>query len=55
MAFNQFYDLFDKVRVKTEIFNFIGIFYNSIKRHSHTDGVSFVRFEEANYLESSSV
>lgn len=31
---------------KTEIFNFIEMFYNPIKRHSHTGGVSPVRFEE---------
>ena len=40
---------------KTEIFNFIEMFYNPIKRHSHTGGVSPVKFEEAYYLESSSV
>ena len=31
---------------KTEIFNFIEMFYNPVKRHSHTGGVSPVRFEE---------
>ncbi len=31
---------------KTEIFNFIEMFYNPIKRHSHTGGVSPVKFEE---------
>ena len=40
---------------KTEIFNFIEMFYNPIKRHSHTGGVSPVKFEEAYYLESGSV
>tara|TARA_B110000003_G_C16540177_1_gene492387 strand:+ start:84 stop:341 length:258 start_codon:yes stop_codon:yes gene_type:complete len=40
---------------KTEIFNFIDMFYNPIKRHSHTGGVSPVKFEEAYYLESDSV
>ncbi len=32
---------------KTEIFNFIEMFYNPIKRHSHTGGVSPVKYEEA--------
>jgi putative transposase len=40
---------------KTEIFNFIEMFYNPIKRHSHTGGVSPAKFEEAYYLESSCV
>ena len=40
---------------KTEIFNFIEMFYNPIKRHSHTGGVSPVKFEEAYNLESGSV
>ena len=40
---------------KTEMFNFIERFYNPIKRHSHTGGVSPVKFEEAYYLESGSV
>jgi putative transposase len=40
---------------KTEIFNFIEMFYNPIKRHSHTGGVSPVKFEEAYFLESTSV
>jgi putative transposase len=31
---------------KTEIFNFIEMFYNPIKRHSHTGGISPVKFEE---------
>ena len=31
---------------KIEIFNFIEMFYNPVKRHSHTGGVSPVRFEE---------
>ena len=31
---------------KTEIFNFIDMFYNPIKRHSHTGGVSPAQFEE---------
>jgi putative transposase len=30
---------------KTEIFNFIEMFYNPIKRHSHTGGVSPMAFE----------
>ena len=28
------------LRAKGEIFNLIGMFYNPIKRHSHTGGVS---------------
>ncbi|MGK0442579.1 MAG: putative transposase [Pseudohongiellaceae bacterium] len=40
---------------KIEIFNFIEMFYNPIKRHSHTGGVSPAKSEEAYYLESSSV
>jgi len=31
---------------KSEIFNFIEMFYNPVKRHSHTGGVSPARFEE---------
>ena len=31
---------------KTEIFNFIDMFCNPIKRHSHTGGVSPAQFEE---------
>ena len=31
---------------KGEIFNFIEMFYNPVKRHSHTGGVSPVKFEE---------
>jgi putative transposase len=34
---------------KTEIFNFIEMFYNPIKRHSHTGGISPVRFEENHF------
>ena len=30
---------------KTEIFNFIEIFYNPMKRHSHTGGLSPVNYE----------
>lgn len=41
--------------VKTEIFNFIEMFYNPIKRHTHTGGVSPAKFEEAYFLESTSV
>ncbi len=40
---------------KTEIFNFIEMFYNPIKRHSHTGGVSPAQYEEAYLLESTSV
>jgi len=37
---------------KGEIFNFIKMFYNPMKRHSHTDGVSPAKFEEKCFLES---
>jgi putative transposase len=40
---------------KSEIFNFIEMFYNPIKRHSHTGGVSPAKFEEMYFLESSTV
>ena len=40
---------------KTEIFNFIEMFYNPIKRHSHTGGISPVRFEENYYSKLESV
>ncbi len=40
---------------KAEIFNFIEMFYNPIKRHSHTGGVSPVKYEEAYFLESGDV
>lgn len=40
---------------KTEIFNFIEMFYNPIKRHSYTGGVSLAKFEEAYCLESGNV
>jgi putative transposase len=32
---------------KRKIFNFIEMFYNPVKWHSHTGGVSPARFEEA--------
>lgn len=37
--------------VKVEIFNFIEMFYNPKKRHSHTGVVSHAKFEEARYSE----
>ena len=40
---------------KTEIFNFIEMFYNPIKRHSHTGGVSPVKFEEDYFSKLKSV
>jgi len=40
---------------KTEIFNFIEMFYNPVKRHSHTGGVSPVKFEEDYFLKQGSV
>ena len=41
----KIYDTRDEAR--SEIFNFIEMFYNSKKRHSHTDGVSPAQFENA--------
>lgn len=40
---------------KGEIFNFIEMFYNPVKRHSHTGGVSPAKFEEAYFLEAATV
>jgi len=40
---------------KTEIFNFIEMFYNPIKRHSHTGGVSPIKFEEDYFSKLESV
>ena len=40
---------------KTEIFNFIEMFYNPKKRHSHTGGISPAKFEEAYFLERQTV
>jgi|TARA_B110000263_G_C15092505_1_gene411475 putative transposase len=40
---------------KTEIFNFIDMFYNPIKRHSHTGGVSPAQFEEGYFSRLESV
>ena len=40
---------------KAEIFNFIEMFYNLIKRHSHTGGVSPAKFEEAYFSELETV
>lgn len=40
---------------KSEIFNFIEMYYNPIKRHSHAGGVSPAKFEEMYFLESSTV
>ncbi len=40
---------------RTEIFNFIEMFYNPIKRHSHIDGVSPVKFEEDYFSKLESV
>lgn len=41
--------------VKSEIFNFIEMFYNPIKRHSHANGMSPMKFEEQYFLESKRV
>ena len=40
---------------KTEIFNFIEMFYNPIKRHSHTGGVSPAKFEQDYFSKLESV
>lgn len=40
---------------KREIFNFIEMFYNPVKRHSHTGGVSPVKFEEDYFSKLGSV
>ncbi len=40
---------------KIEIFNFIEMFYNPIKRHSHTGGVSPAKFEEDYFSKLESV
>jgi putative transposase len=40
---------------KAEIFNFIEMFYNPKKRHSHTGGISPVKFEEAYFSELETV
>ena len=40
---------------KAEIFNFIEMFYNPKKRHSHTSGVSPAKFEEAYFSELETV
>jgi len=33
-------------QAKSEIFNFIEMFYNPIKRHSHTGGISPAQYEK---------
>ena len=40
---------------RREIFNFIEMFYNPVKRHSHTGGVSPVKFEEDYFSKLGSV
>lgn len=42
-------------QAKSEIFNFIEMFYNPIKRHSHTGGVSPAKFEEQYFEKLGSV
>ncbi|WP_193330725.1 IS3 family transposase [Pseudoalteromonas ulvae] len=44
-----------RVEAKTEIFNFIEMFYNPKKRHSHTGGISPAKFEEAYFLKQQTV
>lgn len=40
---------------KREIFNFIEMFHNPAKRHSHTGGMSPIKFEEDNFSKLGSV
>jgi len=40
---------------KVDIFNFIDVFYNPKKRHSHTSNVSPAKFEEAYFSELQAV
>ena len=40
---------------RREIFNFIEMFYNPVKRHRHTGGVSPVKFEEGYFSRRGSV
>ncbi|WP_350645670.1 IS3 family transposase [Pseudoalteromonas sp. G24-MNA-CIBAN-0072] len=40
---------------EAEILNFIEMFYNTRKRHSHTGGVSTAKFEESYYSELKTV
>jgi putative transposase len=40
---------------KGEIFNFIEMFYNPKKRHSHADSISFTKFEKAYFSEVKAV
>ena len=40
---------------KTEIFNFIELFYSLVKRHSHAGSMSPVKFEEDYYSRLESV
>jgi len=49
----KIYTTRDEARL--EIFNFIEMFYNPIKRHSHTGGVSPVKFEEDYFSQLESV
>ena len=44
-----------RAEAKTEIFNFIEMFYNPIKRHTHTGGVSPVQFENDYFQKLQSV
>lgn len=40
---------------KGEIFNFIEVFYNPLKRYFHTSGVSPAKYEEMYFLEKTTV
>ena len=44
-----------RAEAKIEIFNFIEMFYNPIKRHSHNGGLSPVKYEEAYFQRLQSV
>lgn len=42
-------------QAKSEIFNFIEMFYNPIKRHSHTGGISPAQYEKDYFSRQGSV
>ena len=44
-----------RAEAKTAIFNFIEMFYNPVKRHSHTGGVSPAQFKEDYFARLESV
>jgi len=44
-----------RYEAKAEIFNFIEMFYNPKKRHSHTGGLSPAKFEEMYFSKQQTV